>query len=116
MTDLRTPADRHRAMSWAQRLKRGFGIESCEQCGGKVKVIASIEDPAVIGQILGRLASRQLPAGSGSRRREWPAAPLAVCAAQIRGQRRDWWGRGSAPREEGQPDGRGGRDPGLADS
>jgi hypothetical protein len=27
MTDLRTPAERHRAMSWAQRLKRVFGIE-----------------------------------------------------------------------------------------
>ena len=43
-TDLRTPAERHRAMTWAQRLKRVFGIEieTCEQCGGKVKVIASI--------------------------------------------------------------------------
>ncbi len=29
-----------------------------------VKVIASIEDPAVIGRILGHLASRELPAGS----------------------------------------------------
>ena len=64
--DLRTPAERHRAMSWAQRLKRMFGIEieSCEQCGGKVRVIASIEDPAVIGKILLHLASRVLPAGS----------------------------------------------------
>jgi len=65
-TDLRTPAERHRAMSWAQRLKRVFGIEieTCEQCGGKVKVIASIEDPAVIGKILGHLAAREVPAGS----------------------------------------------------
>jgi hypothetical protein len=63
---LRTPAERHRAMSWAQRLKRVFGIEieTCEQCGGKVKVIASIEDPAVIGRILGHLESRGSPAGS----------------------------------------------------
>jgi len=52
-------------MTWAQRLKRVFGIEieTCEQCGGKVKVIASIEDPTVIGKILGHLASRELPAG-----------------------------------------------------
>ena len=64
-TDLRTPAGRHRALTWAQRLKRVFGIEieTCEQCGGKVKVIASIEDPTVIGKILGHLASRELPAG-----------------------------------------------------
>lgn len=55
--DLRTPAERHRALSWAQRLKRVFGIEieTCEQCGGKVKVIASIDDPTVIGRILGHL-------------------------------------------------------------
>ncbi len=68
-TDRRTPAERHRAMSWAQRLKRVFGIEieTCEVCGGKVKVIASIEDPAVIGKILGHLASRALPAGSSAR-------------------------------------------------
>jgi hypothetical protein len=41
-------------MSWAQRLNRVFGIEieTCEQCGDKVKVIASIEAPAVIGKIL----------------------------------------------------------------
>ena len=65
-TDLRTPAERHRAMSWAQRLKRVFGIEieTCEQCGGKVKVVASIEKPAVIAKILRHLESRSSPAGS----------------------------------------------------
>jgi hypothetical protein len=48
---------RHVAMSWAQRLKRVFGIEiqSCEHCGGAVKIIASIEDPQVIGRILEHL-------------------------------------------------------------
>ena len=64
--DLRTRAERHRARSWAQRLQRVFGIEieTCEQCGGKVRVIASIEDPAVIGRILGHLAARAAPVGS----------------------------------------------------
>ncbi len=44
----------HVAMTWAQRLKRVFGIEinTCARCGGKLAVIASIEDPAVIGKIL----------------------------------------------------------------
>ena len=53
-TDTRTAAERHRAMSWAQRLKRVFRIEieTCEHCGGRVQVIASIEDAAVIGWIL----------------------------------------------------------------
>jgi hypothetical protein len=44
-------------MTWMQRLKRVFNIdfEACERCGGKVKVIASIEDPAVIAHILKHL-------------------------------------------------------------
>ena len=44
------------SLSWhfAQRLKRFFGIdiETCNQCGGLVKVIACIEDPAVIKKSL----------------------------------------------------------------
>ncbi|MCC7258910.1 MAG: hypothetical protein IT486_11125, partial [Gammaproteobacteria bacterium] len=42
-----SPAERHRAMSWAKRLKRVFriDIDTCERCGGKVKIIASIDDP-----------------------------------------------------------------------
>ena len=37
--------ERHAAMTWAQRLKRVFGIdvESCVRCGKSVKVIACIE-------------------------------------------------------------------------
>ncbi len=44
-------------MTWAKRLKRVFNIDIaiCEECGGAVKVIASIEDPAVIKQILAHL-------------------------------------------------------------
>jgi len=48
---------KHAAMTWAQRLKRVFGIEieRCEQCGCAVKIIASIEDPQLIGRILAHL-------------------------------------------------------------
>jgi hypothetical protein len=37
------PLPAHVAMGWAQRLKRVFEIEieTCEHCGGKVKVIES---------------------------------------------------------------------------
>ena len=44
-------------MTWAQRLKRVFSIdiETCSECGGDVRIIASIEDPAVINQILAHL-------------------------------------------------------------
>ena len=37
-------------------------IETCDHCGGAVKVIASIEDPAVIKQILAHLERRAAPA------------------------------------------------------
>ena len=38
--------DRQRSLTWAQRLKRVFAIdiETCRRCGGKLRVIASIED------------------------------------------------------------------------
>ena len=51
------PTPRHVAMSWAQRLKRVFGIEieACVRCGGNLRIIASIEEPAVIARILAHL-------------------------------------------------------------
>jgi hypothetical protein len=50
-------ADRQRSLTWAQRLKRVFAIdiETCRQCGGRLRVIASIEQPALIERILGHL-------------------------------------------------------------
>jgi hypothetical protein len=56
----KTRAQKHQSMTWAQRLKRVFGIEieTCEQCGGAVKVIASIEDPLVIQKILSYLNTK----------------------------------------------------------
>ena len=51
------PVSKHVALSWAQRLKRVFAIdiEHCRRCGGKLRVIASIEDPALIERILAHL-------------------------------------------------------------
>jgi hypothetical protein len=51
------PGFKRYGMYWAQRLKRVFKIEieKCEKCGGKVKVIASIEEPEVIKKILKHL-------------------------------------------------------------
>ena len=58
---------RHVAMNWAKRLKRVFAIdiEACTRCGGKLKVIASIEEPEVIAKILAyleRMAPEQMQA------------------------------------------------------
>ena len=45
-------------------MKRVFKIDilTCADCGGALKVIASIEDPAVIKQILAHLERRAEPA------------------------------------------------------
>ena len=65
-------------MTWAQRLKRVFGIEieTCEACGGKVRVMASLEDAAVIGKIPGHLASRAALAGIRPPSRDPPAGGI----------------------------------------
>jgi hypothetical protein len=49
--------DRQRALTWAQRLKRVFviDIEIWRRCGGKLRVIASIDEQATIEQILEHL-------------------------------------------------------------
>jgi hypothetical protein len=60
------PAERRASMTWAQRLKRVFNIEieTCSECGGKVTVIACIEDPVVIKKIIdhlkGKAATKEL--------------------------------------------------------
>jgi hypothetical protein len=56
-------------MSWAQRLKRVFqiDIETCPECGGKLRVIACIEDPPLIAKILGHVQWRQVSTGSAAR-------------------------------------------------
>ena len=59
--EVRTPAERHAAMTWAQRLKRVFSIdiEVCGRCCGSVRVIACIEDQDVINRILTYLRQKE---------------------------------------------------------
>ena len=79
----RRPADsnqpepkRRQAMTRAQRLKRVFRIdlEVCEHCGGAVRIIASIEDPAVIEKILAYIEPRDAAAASPHAPRAPPAS------------------------------------------
>ena len=59
-------------MSWARLLKRMFDIdvERCV-CGGKLRIIAAIEEPAVIERILTHLGlSAQPPPRTPARRVE----------------------------------------------
>ncbi len=59
-------------MTWAQRLKRVFGveIEKCDKCGGNVKIIACIENADVIEKILKHLG---LDEASQARNRSPPS-------------------------------------------
>ena len=64
-----TPSERRAAMTWAQRLKRVFGIdiETCRECGGAVRIIACIDDPAVIEKILTHLDAKTTQADASQR-------------------------------------------------
>ncbi len=77
-----TTAACHAAMSWAQRLKRVFDIDiqTCEHCGGAVRIIARIEDPAVIKTIL---EHRQNTAARTPARRALPAARAPPLPGQL---------------------------------
>jgi hypothetical protein len=48
-------------MTWAPRLKRVFhiDIEICPECGGKPRVIACVEDPPLIANILAHFRRRE---------------------------------------------------------
>ena len=52
--DPRSPDERRRSMSWAQRLKRVFNIDvsTCVHCGGASRFVASVEEPDAIRAIL----------------------------------------------------------------
>ncbi len=69
------PTPRHVAMNWAKRLQRVFGIEidTCQRCAGHLKIIAAIEESAVIARILAHL-ERTAPE---QYQREWPLGARA---------------------------------------
>jgi prolyl-tRNA editing enzyme YbaK/EbsC (Cys-tRNA(Pro) deacylase) len=52
-----TTTQQHKAMTWAQRLKRVFK-SICLKCGGEDKVIACIEDQVAIDKILQHLQAK----------------------------------------------------------
>ena len=78
-TQDKSPEARRGSMNWAQRIKRVFNIdvERCDQCGGKIKEIACIEDPVVIKKILDHL-DKTAPTEQGRRpqRRASPQGSL----------------------------------------
>lgn len=79
--DQRTPEERRRSMTWAQRLKRVFGIDvsTCVHCGGAARIVASIEEPTAIRAILARFEKHDAMEGAHYRPR--PRGPPAVTKA-----------------------------------
>lgn len=68
---------KNQRMNWARLLKRVFNIdvETCRSCGGKMRIIAAVEEPEVIKKILTHLglpwAPPQVRAARGPPRPEW---------------------------------------------
>ncbi len=64
--EVKTPIERHAAMTLAQRLKRvfKFASEFCGRSSGSVKVIACIGDQDIIDRILSHLSDKEPPVPS----------------------------------------------------
>lgn len=67
-------------MTWAQRLNRVFKIDvtRCIHCGGAVRIVACIEEPAAIEAILAHFAKHD--ALDEAHYRPGPRAPPAAAA------------------------------------
>jgi hypothetical protein len=66
-----------RAWSWAALMHRAFAIDvlACAHCGGRLRLIATLHDPAVIRKILAHLALSHSGQSPG------PAPPASGAAA-----------------------------------
>jgi hypothetical protein len=64
-----SPPEPRAGMTWAQRLERVFDIDlqSWPACGGALRILASIEDPAVIEKILDHLDAKAAAAQAARR-------------------------------------------------
>jgi len=71
-------SEKPRYWTWAALMRRAFDIDvlRCPHCAGRMRLIATIEDPAVIARILAHLGL------SGSRDGPGPAPPSAAPPAE----------------------------------
>ena len=68
------PAGRPRYQAWAALMQRAFGLDVllCPRCGGRLRLIATIADPAVVERILVHLSLGPAPKPPG------PAPPAGA--------------------------------------
>ena len=100
-------------MRWAQLLKRVFDIdiERCALCGGQLKLIAAIEEPAVIARILTHLGLAAQPPPRAPARRvdlfqaaygtksDWFLTGLGRCSDCARASAQMEWNSGELDAE-----------------
>lgn len=103
---------RHVAMNWTKRLKRVFGIdiEAFARCGGKLAVIASIEEPEVIAKILAHLErtapdphQSELPLGARAPPGAWRGGISGRWPGHLRRARRQNGLKGQSTTGSGSP-------------
>jgi hypothetical protein len=81
---LDTAGSRARGERWASLMQRTFGFDvlACPRCGGRLRLIALIEEAAVIGRILRHLGvPTEIPAPRPAR-----APPLPVGVRDVDGE------------------------------
>ena len=64
---------------WADLMRRAFDLDvlACPQCGNRMRLLATIEDPRVVEQILAHLGLPSAPVRAG------PAQPPPAAAANL---------------------------------
>ena len=64
------------AWTWAALMRRVFDLDvlACPRCGGRLRVIATVQDPLAVQAILAHLARSNTPAPPGPA----PPAPAAI--------------------------------------
>ncbi len=74
----------HRHWPWAKLMRRAFEIDvlACLRCGGRLRLIATVEDPREIREVLGALALSAEPVDRAPpSRKPFDANPTSdVCA------------------------------------
>ncbi len=100
----RSPEEKRRAMSWAQRLKRVFSIDvtACVHCGGTVRIVASVEEPTAIRAILAHFVKQGARKSALQARSARAASASRVTICRLHSRRRNRNPEPMRPRSAGR--------------